>query len=275
MRRGLCLLAAALLASCSPSGDESTAVETRLDYPDARPVEQVDVYHGVEVADPYRWLEDLSSLETEAFVSAQDSLTRAYLSSKPEREILRRRLVALNDYDVYRLPQRAGDRYFFIHRQGLEDQPILHMSRSLSGPSEILVDPNRLSADGTVSLHYFEPSTDGRRVLYTLSTAGSDWREVRVVDVESRRELDDRIRGIHTFSSLAWSHDGDGIYYGRPPTPASVGGPDLALDHSTVFFHRIGDDQAQDRIVYERPDEPAWWLGAIPKVRSGAGAGGI
>jgi prolyl oligopeptidase len=229
-----------------------------LAYPATRKDDVVDEYHGVRVADPYRWLEDTDSEDTRGWIAAQNRLTEAYLASIPARPAIRKRLAELWSYDSYGVPERVGDRYFFTRRTGLQNQSVLYwMPAGGDAEPRVLLDPNPMAADGTVALGRFEVSEDGRYLAYGLQDAGSDWVEWRVREVETGKDLDDLV-SWSKFDSVAWNHGSDGFYYGRYPAPdeaTQFTSPNLG---QKLYFHRLGTPQSEDVLVYERPDEPKW-----------------
>jgi len=227
-----------------------------ITYPATRKDDVVDDYHGTKVSDPYRWLEDVDSPETRSWVEAENRVTFAYLERIPERERIRRRLTALWDYPKYGAPFKKGGRYFFFKNSGLQNQAVLYTQASLTAAPEVLLDPNTLSADGTVALSILAFAEDGRTMVYGTSGSGSDWQEFRVRDVATRQDHSDHLKWIK-FSSAAWTHDGAGFFYSRYPEPATGADPLLEVNHNQkVYYHRLGTDQSADRLVYERPDHP-------------------
>ena len=216
-----------------------------------------DDHHGVLVADPYRWLENQDAAETAAWVKAQNEVTFDYLLGLPDREPLRKRLTELLDYERYSVPTSRGGRLFFLRNDGLQNQSPLYVQDSLEDSPRLLLDPNLLSPDGTVSLSVTEPSPDGHLLLYATSTSGSDWMEFRVRDVATARDLSDHLRWIK-FSSGAWTRDGKGFFYGRYPAPGPDGSLVGANRDMKVYYHRLGTGQDTDVLVYERPDHPEW-----------------
>jgi prolyl oligopeptidase len=248
------LLAAGLLlplAACA-AGDR---------YPVTRQDDVVDDYHGTMVADPYRWLEETNSEETGAWVAAQNAVTDRYLGALPERDALRERLTGLWNYERYGVPFREGGRYFFFKNDGLQNQSVLYLQESLEAEPRVLLDPNTLSADGTIALSTLDISRDGRYLGYGVSSGGSDWQEFRVREIESGRDLEDRIEWVK-FSGLTWTHDGRGFFYSRYPAPAEGQAMLAANRDQKLYYHRVGTPQAEDLLVYERPDQPEWGIGA-------------
>ena len=227
-------------------------------YPPTRKGDVVDDYHGAKIADPYRWLEDVDSPETRAWVEAQNRVTFGYLEQIPERERIRRRLTELWDYPKYGAPFKKGGRYFFFKNSGLQNQSVLYSQRSLTAEPEVLLDPNTLSPDGTVALSILAFTEDGRTMVYGTSGSGSDWQEFRVRDVITRQDRADHLQWIK-FSGAAWTHDGAGFFYSRYPEPAAGTDPLLQVNHNQkVYYHKLGTDQSADRLIYERPDHPDW-----------------
>ncbi len=221
-------------------------------YPTARRSDVADDYHGVRIADPYRWLENADASETLAWVEAENRLTAAALAG-PLRDQVASRLTELFDIPRTTVPFKRGDRYFFIHNTGLQNQGILYV---LEGPLTVarpLIDPNRLSDDGTVALTAVEASEDGALVAYALSASGSDWQDIRIRDAATGVDLPDVVRWVK-FASIAWAGDGSGFYYTRFPEPGTVPEGD---EHyfNRVCYHRLGDPQERDALVFDAPDE--------------------
>jgi prolyl oligopeptidase len=229
-------------------------------YPNAPPGKQIDVYHGIEVADPFRWLEEIDSAETREWVAAENELTEAFLKTIPARAEIRERLAELWDYERFGIPSRKGSRYFFTKNDGLQNQAVLYTARGLDESSRPLLDPNGWSPDGTVSLSAYEASEDGRFLAYGVSRSGSDWSEWKVRDIEGEKDLPDLLRWIK-FSGVSWSPDGSGFYYSRFDEPS----PGQSLEETNyfqkLFYHRLGAPQSEDRLVYERPDQKEWGFG--------------
>lgn len=232
-----------------------------LSYPPTPVVEQVDNYHGTEVADPYRWLEDSQSEATQAWIAAQNDLTFAYLNAIPARQALFQRLTRLWNYEKYSVPFQRGQRYFFFKNDGLQNQSVLYSLTDLEGEPQVLLDPNTLSADGTIALANLAISEDGKLMAYGLAMAGSDWQEWRVREVETGRDLPDQLQWIK-FSGVAWRLDGQGFYYSRYDAPR----PDRTLEeinyYQKLYYHRLGTDQSEDVLIYERPDQKEWGFNA-------------
>ncbi|MDP3717344.1 MAG: prolyl oligopeptidase family serine peptidase [Acidobacteriota bacterium] len=222
-------------------------------YPVTRTVDHVDTYHGTKVPDPYRWLEDDTSAETAAWVEAQNKVTFAYLDKIPYRAELTTRLKSLFDYAKFGSPSRKGDYYFFSKNDGLQNQSVLYIQKGLTGTPEVLIDPNTWSADGTVRLTGFSPSKDAKLAVYGVSRSGSDWQEYNVMDLSTRRVLEDKVEWVKV-SSMAWR--GNGFYYSRYPQPEK--GKELSSinENHQVYYHRIGTPQSADELVFSDPKNP-------------------
>jgi prolyl oligopeptidase len=232
-------------------------------YPESRRVDQVDEYHGVQVADPYRWLEDLDSEETQAWTAAQNRVTGAWLGSIPERVDIRKRLTELWNYERFGMPVKDGGRYFFVKNAGLQNQNVLYTMESKDAPPRLLLDPNELSPDGTVALISFVVSPGGRYVAYGLASGGSDWQEWRVREVDTGDDLSDHLQGVK-FSQTAWAHSGEGFFYSRYDEPADGWPVDGTTFYQKLFFHRVGTPQSEDELIYHRPDDRE--MGLLPMV---------
>lgn len=230
-------------------------------YPPTRKSGQVDDYHGTRVEDPYRWLEEVDSPETRGWVEAQNAVTFDFLEAIPARHKIHRRLIELWNYERFGVPTRKGGSWFYFRNDGLQNQAVLYRSDALDGPSAPLLDPNLLSADGTTALGVTAVSEDGRLLAYSVSESGSDWNEIRIREVGPGTDLPDRLQWVK-FSSIAWTHDGAGFFYSRYPVPR---GGDALLEvnkNHKLYYHRIGTGQDQDLLIFERPDQPDWGVGA-------------
>jgi len=236
------------------AGDSRSA--SALVYPDAKRVDQVDDYHGVKVSDPYRWLEDTDSADTKAWVEAENKVTFSYLEQIPYRQAIHDRLMKLWNYERYGVPEKQGTRYFYQHNTGLQNQSVLYTVTSLADDSRLLLDPNTLSADGTVALSGLSVSHDGKFMAYSLSASGSDWQEWKVRDVETGKDTSDDLKWVK-FSGASWTPDGKGFFYSRydEPKENSLKGTNY---FQKLYYHRLGTPQAEDVLVYERPDQKEW-----------------
>ena len=228
-------------------------------YPDAPKGSQVDDYHGTKVADPYRWLEDADSPATQAWVEAENKLTFGYLRQIPARERIHERVTELWDYEKFGVPHKEGGQYFFSKNTGLQNQSVVYTAPSPGAPATELLDPNKLSNDGTVSLSSYEVSDDGRYVAYGLNTSGSDWINWRVREVATGKDLPDKVEWAK-FSGASWTKDGKGFFYSRYDEPEGKTQLQAANYFQKIYYHRVGTEQATDELAYERKDEKDWFL---------------
>jgi len=208
------LLGVVFLSACVSSRPAPDSPVPRWAYPSTRQADVVDEYHGVKVADPYRWLEDDNSPDTKAWVDAENAVTFGYLRRIPELGAIRARLTKLWNYERYGVPVKQGGRYFLTKNDGLQNQAVLYTLTSLDATLAVLLDPNALSADGAVALTAYEVSDDGNLMAYGLATAGSDWQEWKVRDVRTGQDLSDHIKWVK-FSRASWTKDGRGFFYSR------------------------------------------------------------
>ncbi len=252
----LALAAACWLAAAPP------AAAARLHYPETRKVDQVDDYHGVKVADPYRWLEQdvREAPEVRRWVEAENRVTFDYLGKIPQRPAIERRLTELWNYAKWSPPVKHGSRYFFTRNDGLQNQAVLYVQDSLVEDPRPLLDPNGWSQDGTLALAGTQVSPDGRWLAYGVAEAGSDWTTWHVVDVASGEKLADELHWIK-FGGAAWTHDDAGFFYSRYPEPQEGQQFQAVSQNQAVWYHRLGTDQADDVLVYRRPEQPDWGYG--------------
>ena len=220
----------------------------------------VDEYHGIRVPDPYRWLEDPDSPETREWIEAQNRLTFGYLGQIPERPHIKERLTELWNYEKYYVPRKRGNRYFFEKNDGLQNQYVIYTMKSFSEKPKVLLDPNTLSADGTVALTRWVVTDDGKLMAYGLSTAGSDWQEWYVRDVDTGKDLSDHIEWIK-FSEASWKKDNKGFFYSRYDEPSEGKELQEINYYNKLYYHKLGTTQAEDVLVYHRPDHKEWSFG--------------
>ncbi|MCY0985649.1 prolyl oligopeptidase family serine peptidase [Nannocystis sp. ILAH1] len=267
--------AALALAACKPaastpgpadappgggSGGGEVAAKSAYDYPLTRKGDTVDSYHGAQVTDPYRWLEELDTDETRAWVEAQNKLTFGVLGSIKQRDAIRTRLTELWNYERYGVPYKEGGKYFYSRNDGLQNQSVLYVADSLAAEPRVLIDPNTLSQDGTVALSGTAISQDGKYVAYGLAAAGSDWQEYRVREIATGKDLDDHLKWIK-FSGAAWTKDSKGFFYSRYDAPGDGEALKGKNEFQKLYYHKIGTPQDKDILVYERKDHPQWGFG--------------
>jgi prolyl oligopeptidase len=232
---------------------QSTAIGQRLQYPQTRKTDQVDTYFGVRVADPYRWLEDDNSAETAQWVEAENKVTFGYLEKIPYRQQVKQRLENLFNYPKYTAPFHRADTYFFYKNDGLQNQSVLYIQKGLDGRPEVLIDPNKLSADGTSRLGAFSLTRDGKRAVVGISRNGSDWQDYFVMETSTKTYYPDTLQWIKV-SGAAWL--GDGFFYSRYDAPEK--GKELSSKNvnQKVYYHEVGTPQAADELIYEDPANP-------------------
>jgi prolyl oligopeptidase len=226
-----------------------------LNLPVTRQDNTVEDYHGTRVADPYRWLEDESSSETQSWFESQHAVTRAYLDRLASREQIKARYTELYNYPRYSVPEKYGKNYFFSKNSGLQNQAILYRQNQqidLDAEASMVLDPNTLSVDGTIALANEVFSYDGSLLAYATSASGSDWQEIRIRRVEDGSDYDEVLRWCK-FSGIAWKHDNSGFFYDRFPEPGTVSEEDQT-HYCKVYWHQLGTAQSADVLVYERPE---------------------
>ncbi len=227
-------------------------------YPATRTGDTVDDYHGTQVADPYRWLEDVQSAEVHNWVAEQNKLTFGYLEQMEGRQRIFERLRQVVNYERCTLPGLTAGRYFYSHNDGLQNQYVLCWTQGLDGPRQVLLDPNTWSADGTVALGGWDVSEDGQWLLYAKSVHGSDWVEWQVKNITTGAELPDTVQWSK--GGGTWDQAARGFYYGRLPQPRSGAEFTVSSEKMQVCYHELGTEQSADRVVFEVPEHPAWYV---------------
>ncbi|WP_375396868.1 prolyl oligopeptidase family protein [uncultured Sphingomonas sp.] len=253
----------ALFAFAVPAIAQTSSMVSPIPYPTADRGEIVDEQFGVKVADPYRWLENdvRTDPRVKAWVEAENKVTDAYLATLPGRAIFKDRLKALIDYERVGTPIKRGGRYFYTRNAGLQNQAVLYVRDRVDGPGRALLDPNGWSADGATALGEWAPSEDGRKLAYAIQDGGTDWRTIRILDVDTGKVMDDIVEWVK-FSGLAWAKDGSGFYYSRFPAPPEGKKFQSLNENQAVYFHRLGTPQAGDKLIYATPDTPRRGHGA-------------
>jgi prolyl oligopeptidase len=231
--------------------------EKRLTYPLTHKSNQTDDYHGTLVTDPYRWLENPDSEETRAWIEAENQITFSYLNEISVREKIKQRLTKLWDYEKYSIPFKEGEHYFYFKNDGLQNQSVLYTLKNLDGKPKVLLDPNKLSEDGTVALSGLSISDNGKLLAYGLSSSGSDWQEWKVRDVESGEDLRDHLKWIK-FSDASWTRDNQGFFYSRYDEPNEKTRLEDVNYYQKLYYHRLGKPQSEDVLIYHRPDQKEW-----------------
>jgi prolyl oligopeptidase len=244
-------LPAAVCIAAAASLPRPCATARPLLYPAAPRADVVDQYHGIAVPDPYRPLEQLDAAATRRWVEAENRLARPWLDALPRHAQLRARLGTLMRYARRSVPVLEGGRYFGLRHDGRHAQSVLYVADSVDAAGRVLIDPNRLSRDGSVALAEFVPDPKGARVAYALSDRGTDWKTWRIRDVATWRDLDE-VLGQTKFTSVSWTREAGGFYYSRYPARAAGGGDDQR--QAAIWFHRVGSPQSADRLVYAVTD---------------------
>ncbi|MGQ2928869.1 MAG: prolyl oligopeptidase family serine peptidase [Sphingopyxis sp.] len=245
-------------AAAQAAGDAASATTpAALTYPDSERGTTVDPQFGVDVADPYRWLEDDVRVNPKvaAWVADQNKVTDAYLDTLPGRDAFKARMTELYNYERFGLPRKAGTRYFYTRNDGLQPQSVLFVREGLKGEGRVLIDPNGWAKDGATALAEWTPSEDGKNLLYSVQDGGTDWRIVRVMDVATGKDLPDEVRWVK-FSSLDWAKDGSGFYYSRFPEPKEGEAFQSLNENHAVYFHKLGTPQSADVLIHATPDKP-------------------
>ena len=248
----LFLLAAFLFTSIS--------AQNGFDYPKPKKVDQVDDYHGVKVSDPFRWMEDSKSPDLQTWIESENKITDAYLASIPEREKIKNRLTELWNYERYSSPSKIGNKYLYSKNDGLQNQSVLYITDSITDPGRVLLDPNKLSTDGTAALSGSSFTDDGKLWAYGVAIAGSDRTSWKVMNVETGGYLSDTLKPNRQ-GGVSWLKDNSGFFYSR--FPDATEGAELKSQNffQKMYFHKLGTPQSEDYVVYERPDNKEYFVG--------------
>lgn len=258
-RSSFVFAATLLLCTGSLFAKDNTGVK-KFDYPPAPTSNQVDDYHGTKVADPYRPLEDPDSAPTRTWVEAENKLTFGYLEQIPAREKIRARMKELLNYERFSVPEKKGKHYFYSHNSGLQNQSVLYWLPALDAEPKLLLDPNTLSADGTVAVGSTAISDDGELLAYSLSASGSDWQEWHVREVATGKDLPELVKWSK-FSGASFSKDGKGFFYSRYDEPKEQSMLRDANYYQKLYYHKLGTAQSVDALIYKRGDHKEWGFG--------------
>ena len=252
--RLMTVLGMVTVAAC---GSPSEAPTPALTYPATTRGDVVENYHGTNVADPYRWMENLDSPEVAAWITVQNAVTEPYLSALPSRQALNDRLTMLWNYPRVSTPFSEGGHLFYSKNTGLQRQAPVFRRASVDGPPTLVIDPNVISEEGTLALAEYSPSPDARLLAYGLSEGGADWRTIRVREIATGKDMADEVVWMR-FSEISWTKDAKGFFYSRYPEPPKDKVLEAALSGQALYYHRVGTPQSQDLLVYERKDLPGW-----------------
>jgi prolyl oligopeptidase len=246
--------AAAMATQAADAAQAAQPLQPALTYPQTRKTDLVEAQFGVQVPDPYRWLENdvRTDAEVKSWVDAQNAVTNEFLSTLPGRQGLEKRITELYDYERFAVPEKKGGRYFYTHNTGLQNQSVLFVRDSVSGEGRVLIDPNPWSKDGATALAEWQPNEQGTKLLYAVQDGGTDWRTLHVLDVATGQQLPDEVKWVK-FSDLSWAKDGSGFYYSRFPAPKSGGTYQSLNDNHQIYFHKLGTAQSADKLVFETP----------------------
>src|SRR5581483_11104551 len=246
------LLATALAALADPP--------TKLTYPQPRRDNTVDNYFGTKVPAPYQWMENLNSPELAKWVAEENKVTFAYLDQIPERDRMKQRLTQLWNYEKVGVPAREGGKLFFSKNTGLQNQSVVYATGSGVANARELIDPNKLSPDGSIALQGYVASHDGNDLVYALSEGGSDWETLHVRDLRTGKETPDEVHWVK-FSGPSWTNDNQGFFYSRYPEPPKGEAIENRVENQALYYHVLGTPQSADKKIYARPDLPEWIIG--------------
>ena len=237
--------------------------QTSIAYPKAKKVEQVDNFHGTAVADPYRWMEETTSADTQAWIEEQNKITSAYLATIPERTKIKARLTELWNYERYGAPSKIADGfYIYTKNDGLQNQSVWYRAKSIDDPGTVFFDPNKLSADGTVALSGSSFTDDGKLWAYGIAKSGSDRTEWKIMNTETGEYLPDTLRPNRQ-GGVSWLNDNSGFFYNRFPDAQEGAELKGASKFPKIYFHKLGTPQSEDKLIYERLDDGELFLGGF------------
>lgn len=229
----------------------------RQAYPAARRDKTVDVYFGTKVSAPYQWMENLKNPKLKQWWHEENQLTNHCLAKLRLREVFYKSLKRLWNYPKESSPIQAGDRLFYTHNTGLENQSVIYVKNESGGKARVLLDPNKLSPNGDIALAGYQPSPNGKYLAYELSIGGSDWQTIHVLDVETGKELPYPVKWVK-FSNVSWTRNSQGFFYSRFPAPPKGERISDRLANQTLYYHWVNKPQSDDRLIYARPKTPKW-----------------
>lgn len=241
-------VAATISASETKATSNTVVKAERTDF--------TETIHGVKVADPYRWMEDIDSVQTRSWIEAQRQKTDAYMSTVPNRQAVRQYLEKLQNYPRFGAPTYEAGKYFYYYNSGLQNQSVLYMSESADKLGEPILDPNTFSKEGVSALTDAVPSPDGKFLAFAIAKSGSDWNQIQVLDLTTGQIISDMVKWVK-FSTIVWDGASSGFYYSRYPEPAQDSNA-LAGENKyhSLYFHKVGQTQAQDQLIYGNPQNP-------------------
>ncbi|NIK74832.1 prolyl oligopeptidase [Thermonema lapsum] len=252
MKKYIYWLGCLFLGACQTQETTQNSME-KLIYPETPTVQQLDNYFGTTVADPYRWLENTDSAAVQAWIAAQNKLTFSYLEKIPFRESIKKRLEEVWNFERMSAPLLKGGYYYYTKNDGLQNQSVIYRREGINGTEEVVLDPNTLSDDGTVAVGNWSISNDGRYFAYSTSAGGSDWQEIKIIDLQTKKTLDDHLRWVK-FSGISWYRDG--FFYSRYDAPPKGKEYEAKNEYHKVYYHKVGTRQSDDQLVYEDPGRP-------------------
>lgn len=247
-----------VFASFASANSEALPTMPKINYPDTKRIDVVETHFGQTVSDSYRWLENdvRSDTGVAAWVRAQNGTTNAYLQTLPGRDVFMARLTALFDHETVTAPNRRGERYFYTRNAGLENQAVLYVRDGVNGKERVVIDPNGWAEDGATALAEWSASDDGSHLAYAVQDGGTDWRTINILDVRSGKVLDDKVEWAR-FTEISWAKDGSGFFYSRYPDPQNGALSQAGVVNHAIYFHALGTDQSDDRLLYATPDQPS------------------
>src|SRR5580704_5973178 len=231
----------------------------QLQYPSTKKVEQKDDYFGTQVSDPYRWLENDTSAETKAWVKTQQNFTNDYLSKIPFRDAIKKRYQEILRYPKYFSGSKIGEYIFYTKSDGIQNQAVYYIQKGIGGEPKAIIDPNTLSADGSISVGIDGSSNDKKYLVYHTNKSGSDWQTLHIMEIATQKKLADQIDWVK-FGGAAWA--GNGFYYTRYAKPQPVTELTAKTKYPKIYFHILGNKQEDDKFIYEDKDNPQMYIGA-------------